>query len=76
MRDAGYRTQEEIAAWKARDPLVLLEKALVASDATVKAALEKVDAEVKAMVEEAAEFALASPLPAPGTVMDHVYSEK
>jgi len=76
MRDAGYRTQEEVAAWKARDPLVLLEKTMVAADASVKADMEKVDAEVKAMVEEAAEFALASPLPVPGTVMDHVYSEK
>ena len=76
MRDAGYRTQEEIAAWKARDPLVLLERTLVAGDASIKKELERVDAEVKAMVEEAAEFALASPLPPPGTVMDHVYSEK
>jgi 2-oxoisovalerate dehydrogenase E1 component len=76
MRDAGYRTQEEVAAWKARDPLVLLERSIVASDPSIKKDLEKVDAEVKAMVEEAAEFALASPLPTPGTVMDHVYSEK
>ncbi len=74
MRDAGYRTAEEIAAWKARDPIPMLEKVIVGSDASAKVELEKIDAEVKAMVEEAAEFALASPLPEGKTVMDHVYS--
>jgi len=74
MRDAGYRTQEEVAAWKARDPIALLSKRIVADKAATEAALEKIDAEVKAMVEEAAAFALASPLPQAGTVLDHVYA--
>ena len=74
MRDAGYRTQEEVAAWKARDPIALLSKRIVADKAATEAALEKSDAEVKAMVEEAAAFALASPLPQAGTVLDHVYA--
>ena len=76
MRDAGYRTPEEIAAWKARDPLVLLEKQILAEEAGAKAELDRIEAEVKAMVEEAASFALSSPLPDPRTVLDHVYSEK
>jgi len=75
MRDAGYRTQEEVAAWKARDPLALLETHMLAADPGAKTALEAIDAEVKAMVEEAAAFALASPLPPAGTVLDHVYAE-
>lgn len=74
MRDAGYRTPEEIATWKARDPLKLFE-AKVGGIVTA-AELEQMDAEVKAMAEEAATFALNSPMPEPSSVADHVYSEQ
>ena len=75
MRDAGYRTQEEVAAWKSRDPIAMFEKRIVEGAVATRQELESIDAEVRQMVEEAAAFALASPLPEPATVMDHVYSE-
>jgi 2-oxoisovalerate dehydrogenase E1 component len=75
MRDAGYRTQEEIAAWKARDPLKLLQEKILAAFPKAAAELEGIDAEIRATMEEAAAFALASPLPEARTVLDHVYSE-
>ena len=74
MRDAGYRTAEEVAEWKARDPIRLLEERLLAAAAT-RAELDAVDAEVKAAAGEAAGFALASPLPDPASVARHVYCE-
>ena len=74
MRDAGYRTAEEVAEWKARDPIRLLEGRLLAGAAT-RAELDAVDAEATAAAVEAAGFALASPLPDPATVTRHVYSE-
>ena len=75
MRDAGYRTPEEVAEWKARDPVKMLEEKIVAGRAATRSALDEIDAEVKALAEEAASFALASPLPEAASVMDHVYSE-
>jgi 2-oxoisovalerate dehydrogenase E1 component len=39
MRDAGYRTQEEIAAWKARDPVKLLRAGILAAFPSAGAAL-------------------------------------
>jgi 2-oxoisovalerate dehydrogenase E1 component len=75
MRDTGYRTQEEINEWKARDPIKLLEGRILKAHPDARAELERIDAELKAAVEEAAAFALASPLPDPSTVLDHVYSE-
>ncbi len=42
--------------------------------AATQADLDQIEAEVKALVEEAAAFALNSPLPDPATVTDHVYS--
>ncbi len=74
MRDAGYRTAEEIAGWKTRDPIKAFEAKLTGSGAASQAELEQIDAEVKAMVEEAATFALNSPLPEPASVVAHVYS--
>ncbi len=75
MRDAGYRTGEEITSWKARDPIKAFEAQLVDRGPATPAELEQIEAEVKATIEEAAAFALNSPLPEPASVVAHVYSE-
>jgi TPP-dependent pyruvate/acetoin dehydrogenase alpha subunit len=41
---------------------------------TTQAELDQIDAETKAVAEDAATFALNSPLPVPATVTDHVYN--
>ena len=76
MRDAGYRTAEEIATWKARDPIKILEAKLVEAGTATSTELGQIDAEVKAMAEEAAAFAVNSPMPEPASVAAHVYSEQ
>lgn len=73
MREGGYRTPEEIAAWKERDPIRACEQVMLAGGMASRADLDAVDADVRALVEEAAAFALASPMPDPATVADHVY---
>jgi 2-oxoisovalerate dehydrogenase E1 component len=75
MRDAGYRTPEEIAGWKARDPLKVFAAKVVADGGVTQAELDQIDADVKAIVEEAATFALNSPMPEGASVTAHVYSE-
>jgi len=75
MRDAGYRTQEEVAEWKARCPIKAFEAKLLEDGAATQAELDQLDAEVKAIVEDAAAFALNSPMPESATVTEHVYSE-
>ena len=75
MRDTGYRTLEEIAAWKGRDPIKLFETRLLAEWGTKsQIELDQVDTAVKAAVEDAVDFALNSPLPDPATVAEHLYS--
>ena len=74
MRDAGYRSAEEVAEWKARCPIQRFEKRLLDDDLSTEAALEQTDAEIKAMVEDAVSFAENSPMPNPSTVTDHVFS--
>lgn len=75
MRDFGYRTQEEVEAWKARDPIALLRKRILARAFATEAELEAIDAEIKASIEKAYEYARSSPWPDPATVQKHVYSE-
>jgi 2-oxoisovalerate dehydrogenase E1 component len=74
MRDAGYRTQEEIAEWKTRCPVKTFEAILIRDGVATQAELAQIDADVKAIVEDAATFALNSPMPEAVTVMAHVYN--
>jgi 2-oxoisovalerate dehydrogenase E1 component len=75
MRDSGYRTQEEIATWKERDPLKLFTARLLAEGTATQAEIDHLDAEVKAVMEDAVEFAVNSPMPDPTTVADHLYHQ-
>jgi 2-oxoisovalerate dehydrogenase E1 component len=75
MRDGGYRTQEEIDGWKARDPLGRFAEQLRAGDVAHVDELAALEAEVEGEVAAAAETARNSPWPDPATVLDHVYAE-
>lgn len=74
--DAGtsYRSKEEIAAWKARDPMHKLRAEAVASKLAGEKEFEAIDAEIHHLIEEAAAFALSSPQPGTETALDHVFS--
>ena len=74
MRDAGYRSAEEVAEWKARCPIQRFEKRLLDDGLAVQADLERTEAEIKELIEDAVSFAENSPWPDPSTVTDHVFS--
>lgn len=74
MRDGGYRSFEEIESWKARDPIRLLQAALVEQDLAGEPELAAIDAEVQALIAEAYEFAKSSPFPDGSTASEHIYS--
>lgn len=74
MRDSGYRTQEEIAEWRARCPIKRFSQWLLESGVAIQVDLDRIEAEVKIMIEEATAFAESSPMPDPATVTDFVYS--
>jgi TPP-dependent pyruvate/acetoin dehydrogenase alpha subunit len=64
----GYRTREEEADWAQRDPLIVLAERLDADT------VERLEAEVRAELDEAVEFARNSPLPNPADALEHVYA--
>lgn len=74
MRDAGYRTREEVDVWVARDPIPAFRSRLLADDSASETELVKIDEEVKSQIDDAFAFAQNSPWPDPVTATDHVYS--
>lgn len=76
MRDAGYRTREEVEEWVARGPIKRFRKKLAGDGTATEQELDQIDTEVKAMVAEAHAFAQSSPWPDPATVTDHIYSTR
>jgi TPP-dependent pyruvate/acetoin dehydrogenase alpha subunit len=68
----GYRSREEEAEWKERDPIVRLRGPLTLTlDAGV---LDETDAQVEAALEDAIEFARNSPLPRAEDALTDAYA--
>ena len=73
---AKYRTREEVdEVRKNRDPIDHLQELLEAKGWADDAALKAIDAEVKRIVADAAEFARTSPEPHPSELYTDVYLE-
>jgi TPP-dependent pyruvate/acetoin dehydrogenase alpha subunit len=68
------RPEEEIAAWRARDPIPALEDAILRHRLASAAELEAIRAAADRELEAAIAFAEASPSPAPEEALDHVYT--
>ncbi len=68
-----YRTPEEEAAWKERDPLHQLAERLIQQETSTEEELNAIREEVIQEVESAAAFAEESPNPPLETLMDHIY---
>lgn len=69
-----YRSKEEVAEWRARDPIVQFREWCVAEGYATDEEFAAIDAEVEQVVDEAAKFADESPEPDPDTLYDYVYS--
>jgi 2-oxoisovalerate dehydrogenase E1 component len=74
MRDAGYRTVEEVESWKGRSPITRLKEYLVTEGIASEDDCARIEAEVELEMEEARKFAVEGAYPDPATVTDHVYS--
>lgn len=63
-----YRDEDEVARWRARDPLEI-QRPRVSQDER-----ERIDAEIEALLDEAVRFAVESPRPDPVDATDHLYA--
>jgi pyruvate dehydrogenase E1 component alpha subunit len=68
-----YRSKEEVAHWRERDPIPAFGKQLLSEGVLTEEEIAQIDADAVARVDEAVEFADASPFPAPETLYDDIY---
>lgn len=71
----SYRTQEEVASWKERDPIRKLRDDCLANSWASAKDFERIDHDVHRLIEDAAAYALGSPQPDAHTARDHVFCE-
>jgi len=70
----NYRTREEEAYWKSRDPVDLFRAVVLKAGVFSEQEILSVEAALTTEITEAIEFALASPDPVPADALDHVYA--
>jgi pyruvate dehydrogenase E1 component alpha subunit len=68
-----YRSKDEVAQWRERDPIPAFAERLIAAGVIDDAERARIDAEAIARVDAAVQFAEASPFPAPESLYDDVY---
>ena len=69
----NYRTEEEEAYWRGRDPIKLFREAVIPQGDINAEELDEIDGEVEQLMEEAIRFADESPLPEPSELYEDVY---
>jgi len=70
-----YRNDDEVTAWKARDPLLRAKAALLESGALDEEAEQTIRQEVQALIASAVRFAEAAPAPEPADALADVYTD-
>jgi pyruvate dehydrogenase E1 component alpha subunit len=68
-----YRTKEQVAEWRRRDPIALFSGRLVSEGVMSQEDVEALDHDVVARIDEAVAFADSSPFPPPESLYDNVY---
>jgi pyruvate dehydrogenase E1 component alpha subunit len=68
-----YRSKEEVAHWRERDPIPAFGARLLAEGVLDEDSLAQIDARAVERVDAAVEFAEASPFPTPESLYDDVY---
>lgn len=71
----GYRSESEFLAWKARDPILRLERAMLKKSIITVEELQLMNENIALEAKDAFTFAEASPMPEAGTAYTGLYSE-
>jgi pyruvate dehydrogenase E1 component alpha subunit len=70
----SYRTREEVAEWRGRDPIEKVEKHLLEKKWLTQEDVERLQREVRAEVEEVMRFAEESPYPPASALYEHIFA--
>ena len=70
-----YRESDEIEKWRKDDPIGIFREKLLSEMDFNETSLDELELKVEKVIEEAVQFAEASPDPAPETLFDYLYVE-
>ncbi len=71
-----YRSDEELATWKRRDPILRLKETLIAADEWTEAKDTELLEGIRAQISQAIEAAEAAPPVAPSTLFDDTFARR
>ena len=69
-----YRSDEEVAEWKNRDPIKIHADRLLANEVCTQADIDQVRDKASVLAQEAVQFAKESPYPDPSELFDDLFS--
>jgi pyruvate dehydrogenase E1 component alpha subunit len=69
-----YGNKSELAEWKSRDPIAKFRARLTGNGTLTEAAAKQIEDRARAEMEDAVQFALASPLPVPEEAVKYVFA--
>lgn len=72
--DQGYVDQQELASWRAKDPIETMQQRLASRKLLDAAGIAAMEERVRRAIDEAAAFAAASPFPAASEVATDIYA--
>ena len=72
----GYRSESEFLEWQAKEPIARFEKVMLDNLAVTNAELQQMNDNISLEVEEAFNFAEASPMPSADRAYTGLYSEQ
>jgi TPP-dependent pyruvate/acetoin dehydrogenase alpha subunit len=70
----SYRDEEEVEAWRRRDPLEILRARLIAENVLAEDEVAALDSDAQERVAAAVAFAKSSPMPEPQAAFEDIYS--
>ena len=70
----NYRTDEEVQAWKKRDPITSFEQRLVQLGVMTQKKIDAIHKKIDEDIEEAIQYATDSPFPLPEELLNNVYN--
>ena len=69
------RPRDELEEWKKKCPVAFMEQQLISMNIMNHDEIKALDTEIKSLVQDAVDFAMQSPEPAPEDAMADIFSE-